>query len=55
MKQRKHRFTVLFLVLGSVGILVGSTVRKEFKKSYDFSRGGEVLVKNTNGIISVEP
>jgi DUF4097 and DUF4098 domain-containing protein YvlB len=55
MRHKRIRFGVLILVLGSVGILVGSTVRKEFKKTFDFPPGREVTVKNTNGIISVEP
>jgi len=55
MKHGQYRHWVLFLIFGCVGVLQASRVSKEFRKSYPFSPGGKVAVKNVNGNISVEP
>ena len=54
MRTYRFRFWVLLFLLGGVGLLMGSTVKKEFKKRFDFQTGGEVDVKNVNGNIYVE-
>ncbi|MFH1942269.1 MAG: DUF4097 family beta strand repeat-containing protein [bacterium] len=55
MKQKRFTIWVVILVFGSVGLLMASTVKKEFKKRFDFAPGGEVSVKNVNGNICLEP
>jgi hypothetical protein len=43
------------VVFGYAGLLMGSTISRDFEERLDFSAGGEVRVKNVNGVISVEP
>lgn len=50
--RRKHwQILVLVFIVGNLGLVQGSTLTKEFKRSFHFRPGGEVTVKNVNGNI----
>ena len=54
MKKKYIRLGFLLMMLGSVGLLYGGKITKEFRKQYPFDPGGTVGVRNTNGNIYVE-
>jgi len=54
MKNKLFRIGFLVVMLGSVGLLYGGKITKEFRKQYPFDPGGTVGVHNTNGNIYIE-
>ncbi|MCJ7812033.1 DUF4097 domain-containing protein [bacterium] len=50
----KYNYCVLALVIGCAEISFSATVTKEFRQNFLLQQGGDVVVENINGNISIE-